>query len=282
LLFPAAASVTYGLATAITWGAADFAGGLAAKKTSVFKVVLIAHASSLLCVAAVALLSHEPLPPIATHLWGSLSGVAGAVGVLCLYRALAIAKMGTIAPVTGLLTAGLPVIVGAITQGRPRVLQIIGFCLALLAIVLISKPEEFHGLPKGLGLAILAGLSFGFFIVFLKQAGNVSVYWPLVSSRLASTLMMAAVVLAMPGAKPAQAAKFPLAITVLCGVSDSLGNFLLVMATRSGRLDVAAVLSSLYPAATVILAYLVLKERVTRIQNLGIATALIAVPMIAG
>ena len=281
MVFSAAASVSYGLATAVTWGAADFAGGLAAKKANVFKVVLVAHASSLVIVAAVALLSRESLPPLASHLWGGLSGIAGAIGVLCLYQALATGKMGTVAPITGLLTAALPVMVGGVTQGRPRLLQMAGFGLALLAIILISKPEQLQGRPKGLGLAIVAGLAFGFFVVFLKQAGVSSVFWPLVMSRGASTLLMLILFSALPMAKTSQAVPIPFGLMVLTGGLDSLGNLLLVLATRSGRLDVAAVLSSLYPAATVVLAFIFLKERVTRIQNLGIVTALIAVPMIA-
>ncbi len=282
MLFPGAASVSYGLATAVTWGAADFAGGLAAKKANVFKVVLVAHAASLLCVAAVAVLSRETLPAMASHLWGGLSGIAGALGVLCLYQALATGKMGTVAPITGLLTAALPVIVGGVTQGRPRLLQIVGFGLAFVAIILISKPEKLQGRPQGLGLAVLAGLAFGFFVVLLKQAAVTSVFWPLVTSRAASTLLMLILVAATPMARRSQATPMPLLMMVLTGVLDSLGNLLLVMATRSGRLDVAAVLSSLYPAATVLLAYFFLKERVTRLQNVGILTALVAVPMIAG
>src|SRR5205823_1476777 len=90
------------------------------------------------------------------------------------------------------------VIVGGVTQGRPRTVQIFGFCLALLAIVLIAKPDEFHGKPKGIGLAVTAGLCFGLFIVFLRQAGTVSIFWPLVSSRVASTLLMLVIVFALP------------------------------------------------------------------------------------
>ena len=282
MAFANALPVLYGLSAAATWGAADFAGGVAAKRANEFKVVLVAHASSLIFVTAMAWFSREPIPPFSAHLWGGLSGIAGGAGVACLYRALAIAKMGTVAPITGLLTAALPVIVGGITQGRPRTVQIFGFCMALLAIVLIAKPDEFHGKPKGLGLAMTAGLCFGLFIVFLRQAGTVSIFWPLVSSRVASTVLMLAIVLALPGARKAGTSTMPIVTAVVCGVLDSIGNLLLVLATRSGRLDVAAVLSSLYPAATVILAYVILKERVSRIQNVGIVAALAAVPMIAG
>jgi drug/metabolite transporter (DMT)-like permease len=163
--------------------------------------------------------------------------------------------------------------------------QIFGFCLALLAIVLIAKPDQldqFGGKRKGLGLAMIAGLCFGLFIICLRQAGTVSVFWPLVSSRVASTLLMLVIISALPGAGKADSGTTPYATAIVCGVLDSIGNLMLVLATRAGRLDVAAVLSSLYPAATVILAFIILKERVSRIQNVGIVTALVAVPMIAG
>jgi drug/metabolite transporter (DMT)-like permease len=280
--FANALPVLYGLSAAATWGAADFAGGVAAKRANEFKVVLVAHASSLIFVAAMALISREAIPPLSAHVWGAISGIAGGAGVACLYRALAIGKMGTVAPVTGLLTAALPVIVGGIQQGRPRILQICGFCLALAAIVLIAKPDEFHGKPKGVGLAVIAGLCFGLFIVFLRQAGTVSIFWPLVSSRIASTALMILIVLTLRSAGKEDSAAWPFVTAIVCGVLDSIGNLMLVLATRSGRLDVAAVLSSLYPAATVILAFIILKERVSRIQNVGIVAALAAVPMIAG
>ena len=276
-----AVSIGYGLATAVTWGAADFSGGLGAKKANVFRVVLVAHGAGLLFMLGLAWLSGEPVPSSVALGWGMLAGLSGGFGVLCLYQALAVGTMGTVAPIAAVITAALPVIFGEFTQGKPRVVQVAGFVLAFIAIVLISKPEKIGTKPKGLGLAILAGIGFGVFVILVKQAGSISIFWPLVSARAASFVLVLMIVLFSRRLRSDKAAPGALAAMIAAGIMDSVGNLLLVMATRSGRLDVAAVLSSLYPASTVVLAYVILKERVTRIQNVGILTALIAVPMIA-
>lgn len=273
------AGVTLSLASALSWGGGDFSGGLASKTTNTFEVVAVAHGTGLVLVLALALLRHEAFPGTDTMLWGALAGVSGAVGLASLYRGLAVGMMGVVAPIAAVITAALPVIYGIRVQGAPKALQLGGFLLATVAIVLISKPERSAGVPKGLGLAILAGFGFGGFLVCINRAGNTTVFWPLVAARVASVAFML-VLLALNKREKASAAA-PWLLMMTAGALDTAGNALFVFATQVGRLDVAAVLSSLYPASTVVLARFVLHEHLTTVQTAGMIAALVAIPLIA-
>jgi drug/metabolite transporter (DMT)-like permease len=268
------------LCAALSWGAADFSGGIASKRANVFTVVLFAHGTGLLFMVTMALIIHEHTPTRLALLWGTIAGLSGAVGLLSLYRALAIGKMGINAPVAAVITAVLPVGYGVMTQGWPKLLQIAGFAVALLAIWLIALPEGDLGRPKGIGLAMLAGVGFSGFLLFSRLAGAGDIYWPLAASRLSSMTLITIILLLRrpPDWRPTFNV---LPYMIVSGILDSLGNALFVLATHRGRLDVAAVLSSLYPASTVVLAWIVLKERASRLQLLGMALALISVAMIA-
>jgi drug/metabolite transporter (DMT)-like permease len=267
------------LASAATWGGGDFAGGLAAKRANVFRVVAVAHACGLVAMLAMALLAGEAVPPAADLMWGAAAGIAGAFGIAALYQALAIGRMGVVAPVASVITGVLPVVVGIRTEGMPDRIQMLGFALALLSVWLVARPNEYVDSHRGLGLAVLAGIAFGLFLIAGKQAGHHGVFWPMVAARGASTTLMCAIVALSPrDARPLRAVVWA---TVLSGLLDSAGNALFIAATRHGRLDVSAVLSSLYPASTVILARLLLKERISQMQGAGIAGALLAVALIS-
>lgn len=267
------------LLSAASWGAGDFSGGIAAKKADVFRIVAVAHAFGLLCMLLMAWLAHESVPPRIDLLWGAIAGLTGAFGIAALYKALAVGRMGIIAPVAGVITAALPVLVGIATLGLPPAIQLVGFALALVSIWLVARPDGHIDTHRGLGLAVIAGICFGLFLVSGKQAGLHTVFWPMVAARAASVIVMGAIsLLFVSDARPLRPAILPI---LLCGLLDSVGNALFIAATRHGRLDVAAVLSSLYPASTVILAWLVLKERVSRMQGLGIAGALVAIALIS-
>jgi len=199
--------------------------------------------------------------------------------LISFYSALSIGLMGIAAPVSALLTAGLPVLFSAFTEGLPGPIQLGGFFLALLAIVLISRPERSKGRPEGIGLALLAGCGFGLFFILISRVNHNATFWPLSVARLTSVLFLLAMLWIrrqpkLPGLQVAP-------LILLAGVLDAIGNAFFVLAAHAGRLDIAAVLSSLYPAATVILAAIVLHERVTRIQGMGILLALVAVPLIS-
>ncbi len=267
------------IAAAASWGAADFSGGIASRKSNVYGVVLVAHAVGLIFTLGTALLWRDPFPGWTSMAWGFAAGISGGVGLAALYRSLAIGTMGINAPVASVVTGLLPVAFTFLTLGLPTRSQLGGFALALVAIWLIAMPPGGLSRPRGLGLAVLAGVGFSGFLVCIKLAGTTAKFWPLVSARASSLLLMLIVVAALrEGWHPQRSSTGP---TIFCGIFDSVGNFLFVYAATRGRLDVAAVLSSLYPASTLILARVFLKERIAPLQALGIALALASVALIA-
>jgi len=267
------------LLAAASWGGGDFSGGVAARRASVFRVVAGAHFVGLVSMLLMAWLTGEAVPPRADLLWGVFAGVSGAFGIAALYKALAVGRMGVIAPVASVVTGIFPVLFAIRTEGLPDRLQMLGFALALVSIWLVARPNEYIDSHRGLGLAVFAGLMFGLFLVGGKQAGHHGVFWPLVAARSASTALMLVIVAFAPrDPQPLRAALWPM---VFSGLLDSAGNALFIAATRHGRLDVSAVLSSLYPASTVILARVLLKEKISPMQGAGIVAALIAVALIS-
>jgi len=277
LLLESATSTS--LVAAVAWGASDFCGGIGAKGTSSVGVVIVAHAAGFLGMLGLALAAGEAFPSQAALLWGVASGIGAAVGFSALYRALAVGQMGINAPVAAITTNALAVFFGIWREGLPALLQVVGFLLSLVAIYLMTVSGERSTRPKGLGLAICAGVGFSVYLISSRQAARDAVYWPIVVARATSVVVLLSYALARRTiVRPAREL---LGYLVLAGVLDAVGNVLFVHAVRHGRLDVATVLSSLYPGITVVLARLVLKERITKVQTVGIAVALVAVPMIA-
>jgi drug/metabolite transporter (DMT)-like permease len=272
-------TVIFGLTASLCWGSGDFSGGLASRRASPASVIILAYASGFVLLIALALVRREQLPSWLDLMWGGLAGLVGAVGLLAFYQALASGRMGIAAPVSAVMTATLPVLFNVFLQGPPNWFQAAGFLVALLAIALISQPEGSIGRPEGMGLALLAGCGFGCFFILISRVDHASVFWPLATARFTSVLLLLVVVRVRGQQMLPKRALLPLVLTA--GVLDALGNAFFVLAAHTGRLDVAAVLSSLYPAATVILAAILLRERVTRIQGIGILLALIAVPLIS-
>lgn len=273
------ATVIFGLAASFCWGSGDFSGGLASRRANASSVVIAAYAVGFVLLVALALIWKEPFPFSLDIVWGGLAGLAGAMGLISFYSALSIGRMGIAAPVSAVLTAALPVLFSAFTEGLPSLLQLSGFVLALLAIGLISRPEQSTGRPAGIGLALLAGCGFGCFFILISRVNHTATFWPLAVARFTSVLFLLIVVrVRQQQVLPKTTAA---SLVLLAGVLDAIGNAFFVLAAHAGRLDVAAILSSLYPAATVLLAALVLQERVTRIQAIGILIALVAVPLIS-
>ncbi len=272
-------TVVFGLLASLCWGSGDFSGGLASRRTNATSVVVLAYLTGFVLLVALALLAREPLPSATDVILGAIAGVIGSIGLVSFYQALSVGRMGVAAPVSAVLTAALPALFSAFTQGLPTLVQVAGFLLALLAIWFISRPEKTRGRPEGLGLALLAGCCFGLFFILISRVQHGSTYWPLAVARISSVIFLIIVLLArrqpmLPKMKVAP-------LILIAGVLDALGNAFFVLAAHAGRLDVAAVLSALYPAATVLLAALVLRERVTRVQSIGILLAIIAVPLIS-
>lgn len=276
---PSLVSPSLSLSAAASWGAADFSGGFATKKANVFGVVVIAHAVGLAFMLLLALLFAEPIPGWKSLQWGMVAGAVGGIGLAAFYKALAVGKMGINAPLASVITAVLPVLFSFRTEGLPHPVQLAGFALALASIWVMTMQRGGAGSSTGMGLAVVAGIGFSGFLLFIKLAGSRAIFWPLVSARTASCLLMAGIIfLTVSDWKPNRGA---VRFILLAGVLDSGANALYVAATQHGRLDVAAVLSSLYPASTVILARVVLKERLSRLQTAGVIAALIAVLMIS-
>jgi drug/metabolite transporter (DMT)-like permease len=273
------ATVIFGLAASLCWGSGDFNGGLASRRSNSSSVVIAAYAVGFVLLVGLALLWREPFPSLLDIFWGGLAGLAGGIGLISFYSALSIGRMGIAAPVSAVLTASLPVVFSAFIAGLPSLLQLGGFVLALLAIGLISRPERAKGRPEGIGLALLAGCGFGCFFILISRVSPSATFWPLAMARFTSVLFLLIVVRIRQ--QPVLPKMTVAPLVLLAGVLDALGNAFFVLAAHTGRLDVAAVLSSLYPAATVLLAALLLRERVTRVQAVGILLALIAVPLIS-
>jgi drug/metabolite transporter (DMT)-like permease len=278
------ATIVFGLAASLCWGSGDFSGGLASRRINATTVVIAGYTVGFVLLLALALIWREPFPAPMDLLWGGLAGVIGALGLIAFYTALASGKMGIAAPVSAVLTAMLPVLFSALTVGLPGPLRLGGFVLALLAIVLISRPERAaSGRPQWIGLAVLAGLGFGCFFILISRVSLGATFWPLAIARLTSVVSLLVVMLLRRQQKqhPLSGVRRVALLVLLAGTLDALGNAFFVLAAHSGRLDVAAILSSLYPAATVLLAAVVLRERVTRIQAVGILLVLLAIPLIS-
>ena len=271
-------AAVFSLSAATAWGSGDFTGGLAARRVGPFHTVLISYTAGLLALVIVALARLEKLPPPADLVWGALAGLSGMVGLGFLLRGFAMGRMGIVAPVSAVLATAIPVIFTALTEGLPRELQLLGFGLALVSIWLLSRPEPLGGRPAGLDMALLAGLGFGGFFTALGQVGESAVFWPLVAGRLATCALM--VTFALSTRRPVIPPLSPLGLLALAGVLDVGGNLFFLLGIQSGRLDVAAVLGSLYPAVTAILARLVAREHLTRLQVTGMAVAVLAIVLI--
>ncbi|MFC4427246.1 EamA family transporter [Deinococcus navajonensis] len=263
-----------GLGAAASFGAGDFSGGVATKRDPVTRVVALGHLLSLALFVGLALATGEPWPRPADLAWGALAGVGGVIGLGCLYRGLALGPMGTVAAISAVLAASVPVVVSVLLGDALGPVQVTGIVLALLGVTVLSR-ETSQG-RGGLGLAVLAGLGFGAFFVLLGQTQPGSVFWPLVMARLVSAGVMLLLALRGPGLRPQ-------AVVPIVGSSflDALGNVLFVIAAQTGRLAEASVLSNVYPAFTVLLALLVLRERLRVDQWWGLALTLLAVPLIA-
>ena len=272
-------SILLGLTSAISWGAGDFTGGLAARRTGAYRAVFYGEFFGLILLLTVVVISPQPMPDVKSILLSIAAGALGTVGLMLLYSAMAQGKMSIAAPVSALLAAALPVIVGMITDGFPGYLTFLGFGFALAAIWLVSQSEDgvkdiFAHLAD-LRLPLLAGVGFGLYFILMNAATRETTLWPMVYSRGAGLLAMALFIIVRRDSFVTVRAAWP--VMILNGILDVGGNFFYVLAGQAGRLDISAVLSSLFPGSTVILAWIILKERLTRTQWLGIVAALIAI-----
>jgi drug/metabolite transporter (DMT)-like permease len=276
-------SILYGILSAASWGAGDFIGGLASKRTSPYRVLFLAEIAGFIPFTAIAILLREPMPPTADMLLGAGSSLVGLAGLLFLYRALAEGQMTIAAPVSALFAALIPVIFGFFTLGMPSPPTMIGFGLAFLAVWFISQTDGANWRLPLQGLRILAdsrlpllsGFFFGLYFIVLHQATLNAFFWPLAVGRFAGAVALG--LYAFITRQPAMPPRDLWGFALLNGVIDISGNAFYVLAAQTGRIDVAAVLSALYPASTVLLAWIFLKERMTWLQSFGVVLAFAAI-----
>jgi len=281
---PQVTTAAYGLAAVLAWGTSDFLGGWATRRANAFLYTTVVNLGGLAMVVALASATHAPFPSARSAAWVLAGGISGGAALAIFYRALSSGRMGLTAPVAAVLGAAIPAIFSMFTEGLPGRIPRLGFVLAAIGLWLITRTEanqgqgEDGGKPEGIGLAVLAGIGFASFYLCVRQAGDASPLWIASLTRAGGLLITALIVLMIgkfrditpPGVRWA----------VLTGCIDSMGTILFVHASQTGRLDEAVVISSLYPAVTVLLARIFLKEHFTRWRFLGLLAALAAVPMI--
>lgn len=276
-------AVILALGGALVYGCADFCGGLAARRSHAALVALLGQCAGL-AILVPALLLVPGRADAASVAWGAAGGVAGAMGLLLLYRSLAIGPMAVVAPVTAVMAATVPVVAGLAFGERPSAAALAGVGAALFAVVLISAeggriPSRRQLMGSGTVVALGAGLGFGLLFVLLSRSSEDSGMWPLAGTRISSLTVLLTVTLLLGQARAVQ--RGALALAAAAGIGDMGANVLFLLATREGLLSVTGVLISLYPAATVLLAVTVLRERLAALQLVGLGVAVGAVTVIA-
>lgn len=270
------------LVAAVSFGTADFFGGASARRSSALSVMAVsAPVGVLFMLVAAALL---PGSPTAAGLaWGAGAGLCGALGVMVFYTALAAGPMSVVAPLSALSSALVPVCVAFVTGERLAPRALLGAVLCLAAIGLVSAErrtgEAGRGPARGILLAVLAGLGFGLFFVLARHADATTGLWPLVTARLAWVVVVA--VAAMAGAVRWCGSRITLGLAVASGLLDAAGNALYLVAARGGTMTLAVVLTSLYPAVTVLLARVTYGELLRGVQKLGLVLAGAGVALLA-
>lgn len=270
------------LGAALAYGAADFTGGAVTKKAGAVRVVLLSQlAGTLLTLLLVPLLATSP-PDAQGLWWGAAAGLGGGAGVLLLYQGLAIGRMSVVAPITGVEAAAIPVVFALLVGERPSGIALGGVALGLFAVALVSTapaaPGSTQSKTAGLREALGAGIAFGIFFICLDQAPDDAGLWPLIGARASSIALITIVALvARVSLRPPQRTLPTITAT---GLLDVAANVLYLLATQRGLLSLTAVITSMYPGVTVLLARIVLKEKLTRIQLVGLGVAGAAVIMI--
>jgi drug/metabolite transporter (DMT)-like permease len=273
-------TVLLATACAIVYGTADFFGGLATRRTQVLSVVVLSQLAGLALI-----LGLLPLLPgtysDAALAWGLAGGLSGAAGLVLFYRSLATGVMSVVAPTTAVTSAALPVVFGLVTGERPQVWALVGVVLALGSVLLVSqeKPGGGRGSLGSVLTALAAGAGFGGFFILLAMAPHEAGLWPLVGARLSSVSTVA--LLALLTRRALKPGPGSLPVILAAGVLDMAANVLYLLAQRDGLLSLVAVLVSLYPASTLLLANRVLGERLRAVQVFGVVCALAAVALIA-
>ncbi len=277
----------FALAAAVLYGGADFLGGAASRRAHTLAVLTVTAPAGAVVMLVAALVTGGRIS-LAGAAWAAAGGAAGGAGLIAFYEGLAIGPMTAVAPVSALVSTLLPVGVALATGERAGLPVGIGAVACLAAIVLISvengtaAAHPRRGTPgRALAYGIASGIAFGLFFLFLRNAGTTGVYWPVAVARLAGAvvaLTAAACLGIRPGGRGLGRRVF--LVAAASGVIDSLANLCYVLATRAGLFGMAVVLTSLYPGVTVLLARLVLGERIRLTQQAGLALAAAGVVLV--
>ncbi len=274
-------SILYGLGAALGWGAGDFTGGLASRKTGAYRAVFYSEVVGVFLLFIMLGVFGENFPNLKIWLIAMLAGAIGTLGLMLLYHSMTLGLMSISAPVSALLAAVLPVIVSAFREGLPDLPIFIGFGFALAAVWLVSQSED--GVKdilshiSDLKLPMLAGVGFGLYFILMHEAtSSGATIWPMLASRTGGTLLIAVYIFISRTSFRVED-KSAWTFLILNGFFDIAGNVFFILSGQAGRLDVASVLSSLFSGVTVMLAWIFLKERLTRGQWLGVVSALVAI-----
>jgi drug/metabolite transporter (DMT)-like permease len=280
-------SVALAALSGLIWGVGDFSGGKATQRAAVLPVVWISKLVSLPLLVIYLIATYVPVTAIGLA-WGGLAGVAGVVGLVLFYRALAAGAMTVVAPVTGVTSAAIPVVVGLVAGERPSLIRLLGVGCALLAIALVSLAPhpagQRHVVTRRLVIAALgAGTGFALFFVLLavagKAAGGAVGLWPIAGSQISALIILALLLfMSRPGPWPRGAT---LRWAMVAGPCDMTANALYLLATRGGDLSVVAPIAALYPVTTVILALIIEHERLRGIQVAGLSFAVAALVLVS-
>ena len=271
--------ILFALTSSFVWGGADFSGGFATRRSNQFQVLALSALSGIVILAVCAFLWRETFPAWRSLIWAMLAGLAGAVGLAALYRALSIGNAASVAPTAAVIGAALPVAFGIFVEGLPSSERLAGFALAFLGIWLVSRSTTTESLVsrQGFWLACLAGIGFGGFFILIAQVEPGKILTPLIATR-AVEFCIALLLIRVNRLPLPSLTSNPVAL--LAGVLDVGGNVFYLLAKQFIRLDVAAVLSSMYPATTILLASIVYRERVSRNQGIGVLVCLSAIALI--
>jgi drug/metabolite transporter (DMT)-like permease len=273
-------AVVLAVLTALSYGVGDFSGGLAARRASPITVTATAHGIGLVGITVLAFAVGATDVRTADLLLGGAAGAFGCIGVVLLYRGLASGTMAIVSPISAVVAAIVPVVGGLVAGERPGTAAVTGIAIALVAIVLVSRSGPMgRPDPSSLLVAVGSGLGFGIFFLFLSGVNEDAGLWPLVVGRVVS-LAMAASVAAGRGL-PVISPRSALPLALAAGVFDVIANVTFLLATQRGLLAIVAVIASLYPAATVVLAMGIENERLSAAQGVGLVAAAGALVLIA-
>jgi drug/metabolite transporter (DMT)-like permease len=275
-------SLVFAAASALIWGAGDFAGGKASQRANSFVVALIAEAAGIPLVIIWLLITRPGMPTLVDLGWGAAAGIVGNAGLVFFYRGLASGAMSVVAPLTATTTAAVPLVLGLFLDRLPSALALSGAVLAVVAITLVSAGPRngVRASRKLLAIALGSGVLFGLYFTLVAQTSDESGMWPLLSGRIAGVIGLLATMRALR--VPLSASRRTLSLAGTAGAFDVAANAFYLIAVRNGVLSIAAPLASLYPVTTVLLAMAVDKERMRPLQITGLGLAAVALVLTAG